>query len=90
MRSINRQYYRILFITIRTATRVIKLACYCRYATNAKLAYRAVVKCIARHGYAGAVGRVSVTRQLASRIAAVDSFLQCGAMGRAYTGRLVG
>lgn len=68
MRSINRQYYRILFITIRPACgrNNVTIACYCRYASSQLRAAIAASKCIARHGYAGVVGTVTITRKLAN------------------------
>ena len=79
MRSIDRQYYRIIFVKLVTRSRTIKLACYCRYATHSLRAAIAVSKCLARHGYAGVVGYLVLTRQVASGCKLLNSWeYNCG------------
>jgi len=65
---VSRSSYRRLYITIRTATRYINLACYCRYAADSESRIQAIAKAIAKAGYAGVIGKVYYSRRLANSV----------------------
>lgn len=68
MRSISRNSYRTIYITIRTRTRFINLVCYCRYAANYAAVVAAVGRHIAKSGYAGTLGKIYFSRRLAHSV----------------------